>query len=226
MSESGSKLSRFKKLLGGLGKRIYNWRETKESMNFLSYMYETIIEEYADIFHGDYEKAIDTLIELVRPMTEELISKLLTEVKILGVPFSSFLTQNVNDLPYIVETVLYAIFGSWAPNVYEKPFLIPAAKSDQHVDEIVIRYTKCPFCCNTTIPPEKLGKQRYGKFTCLTFEQCIQLTQDYTSKACTVVGRETRCFLQGDTIGEMRFWIYPNDKLNLMEFNEFLKKIK
>jgi hypothetical protein len=226
MSESGPKLSRFKRLLGGLGKRIYNWRETKEPMNFLSYMYETIIEEYADIFNGDYEKSIEFLIELVRPMTEELIAKLLTEVKVLGVPFSDFLTQNVNDLPYIVETVLYAIFGSWARNVYEKPILVPAARSEQHVDEIVVRYNKCPFCCNTTIPPEKMGKERYGKFTCLTFEQCIQLAQDYVGKEVTVVGRETRCFHQGDTIGEMRFWIYPNDQLQLMESNEYLKKLK
>lgn len=226
MSESGAKLSRFKRLIGGLGKRIYNWRETKESMNFLSYMYETIIQEYADIFNGDYGKAIDFLIEIVRPMTEELISKLLTEVKVLGVPFSDFLTQNVNDLPYIVETVLYAIFGSWSKNVYEKPILIPAAQSEQHVDEIVIRYNKCSFCCNTMIPPEKLGKQRYGKFTCLTFEQCIQLAQDYAKREVKVIGRETKCFHQGDQTGEMCFWLYPKDNLQLMESNEFLKKLK
>ena len=86
-------LGRFKKLLGGFGKRVYNWRETKESMNFLSYMYESIVEEYADIFEGDYEKSMDTLIELVRPMSEEIVSKLLLEVKVMGVPFKSYITK-------------------------------------------------------------------------------------------------------------------------------------
>jgi len=223
---SKSKLSRFKKMLGGLGKRIYHWRETKESMNFLSYMYETIIQEYADIFDDDYEKSIDTLIEMVRPMTEELVSKLLTEVKVLGVPFSSFLSQNVNDLPFIIETVLFAIFGSWSKSVYKKPILIPAAESKSHVDEIIIQAKQCPFCCNTMILPEKLGMQRYGKFTCLTFEQCIQQVEDYTGNDCEVVGRETQCFLQGDPIGEFRFWLYPRNRLDLKESNEYLKKLK
>jgi hypothetical protein len=64
-----SELSRFKKMLGGLGKRLYNWRETKESMNFLSFMYETILEEFTEINGGDYEKGMDKLINLVAPMS-------------------------------------------------------------------------------------------------------------------------------------------------------------
>jgi len=221
-----TKLSRFKKILGGLGKRIYHWRETKESMNFLSYMYETIIQEYADIFDGDYENSIETLIEMVRPMTEELVSKLLTEVKVLGVPFSSFLTQNVDDLPYILETILYAIFGSWAKEVYKKPVLIPAAESKSQVDEIIIQAMRCPFCCNTMIQPDQLGMQRYGRFTCLTLEQCLQQVEDFVGNDCEVIGRETQCFLQGDSIGEFRFWIYPRNRLDLKESNEYLKKLK
>lgn len=221
-----SKLSGFRKMLGGLGKRIYHWRETKESMNFLSYMYETIIQEYADIFEGDYEKSVETLIEMVKPMTEELISKLLTEVKVLGVPFSSFITQNINDLPYLIETVLFAIFGSWAKTVYKKPILIPAAESKYHVDEIILNFNMCPFCCNTMISPEKVGQQRYGNFTCLTFEQCIQQVEDYAGNDVEVVGRETQCFLQGDPVGEFRFWIYPRNRPDLKESNEYLEKIK
>ena len=217
-------LGRFKKLLGGLGKRIYHWRETKESMNFLSFMYETIMQEYAEIY-GDYEKSIDHLVELVKPMTEELVAKLLSEIKVMGVSASSFITQNVDDLPYIIETVIYAIFGSWS-KIYSKPKLIPAAESASGVDEIIITFDKCPFCCNTMIKPEQLGAHHYGKFTVLTFEQCIQQVQDYAELDNTVVARETKCFLNGDPYGEFYFWIYPNDKLHLMEQNEVLKRIK
>ncbi len=220
-------LSRFKKLLGGLGKRLYHLRESKEKMNFLSYMYETIIEEYADIHGGNYENAIDHLIELIKPMSIEVISKLLLDVKVAGVPYKSLITKSLEDLPYLMETSLYAIFGNWATKVFEKqPVLIPASESAEKVPTIVLLIKECPFCSYTTISPEKLGAHKYGKFLCLTTEQMLQATEDYIGNEYTVVGRETKCFLNGDDRGEMRFWFYPNDKLDLMEKNEYLKKIK
>lgn len=97
-------------------------RESKESMNFLSFMYETIIEEYADIYDGDYEKAMDYLIELVRPMSEQIISKMLLEVKVAGVEFKSLISKSIDDVPYLTETLLYAVFGSWATEVFKNQF--------------------------------------------------------------------------------------------------------
>ena len=219
-------LSRFRKMLGGIGKRVYHWRETKESMNFLSFMYETILEEYADIFNGDYEKSMDTLIDLVAPMSAEVVSKLLFSVKVLGVEFKTLITKDVNDLPYIVETTLFAVFGSWSKKVFKKPVLIPAYMSDQRVDTIVIEMTQCPFCCNTMIPPEKLGAHKYGKLLVLTIEQMVQTMEDYAGNDFQVVGREIKCFHRGDPYGEIRIWYYPRDKLELMESNEFLRDIK
>ena len=219
-------LSRFKKLLGGLGKRLYHLREAKEKMNFLSYMYETIIEEYADIHNGDYANAMDHLVELIKPMSEEVISKLILDVKVAGVPFKSFITKNLEDLPYIIETALFAIFGKWAKKVFLKPALIPASESPEKVTTIVLLMNECPFCSYTTISPEKLGAHKYGKFLCITVEQMLQAVQDYIENKYTVVGRETKCFLSGDSQGEMRFWLYPNDNLNLMDQNRYIKEIK
>jgi len=219
-------LGRFKKLLGGLGKRIYNWRESKESINFLSYMYESIIWEYADIFDGDYEKSMDYLIELVRPMSQEVVSKLLLEVKVLGVPFKSYITKNIEDIPYIVETALYAVFGSWSKKVFKKPILIPAAESEEKVDTIVLEMTQCPFCCNTIIPPEKFGLHKYGKFIVLTIESMTQTMQDYAGNDFQVVGREIKCFHNGDPNGEIRLWLYPRDKPELMDANKYLTMIQ
>ncbi len=221
-----SELSRFKKFLGGLGKRLYHMRETKESINFLSYMYETILEEYADIFGGDYERSMDHLIELVRPMSEEVIAKLLLEVKVAGVEFKSLITTNIDDWPYLTETVLYAVFGSWAQKVFKKPILIYDTESFEHVHTIILKLNECPFCCNTMIPPKKLGAHKYGKLLCLTIEQMMQCIQDYAGLNFKVVGRETRCYHAGDSEGEMRIWFYPNDDLELMEKNDHLKKIK
>ena len=226
MGENMGDLGRFKKLLGGIGKRIYNWKETKESMNFLSFMYETILEEYAEILNGDYEAAMDTLIDLVKPMSQEVVSKLLTEVKVLGVPFKTFITQNSQDLPYIIETTLYAIFGSWSGKVFNKPVLIPASESAQGVDTIIITLNMCPFCCNTIIPKQALGKHNYGKLLTLTVEQMLQTMEEYAGNDYLVVGRELKCFLNGDSHGELDFWLYPRDQLDLMEKNSYLKSIK
>jgi hypothetical protein len=221
-----SELSRFKKMLGGLGKRLYNWRETKESMNFLSFMYETILEEFTEINGGDYEKGMDKLINLVAPMSAEVISKLLFEVKVLGVPFKSFITKNLNDLPYIIETALFAIFGSWSTKVFKKPVLIPASESKQQVDTIIIEIMECPFCCNTMIPPEKLGAHKYGKLLCLTIEQMIQSVEDYAGNDFNVVARELKCFHTGDSHGELRLWLYPRDQPALLDSNDYLRLIK
>ncbi|HUX99816.1 MAG TPA: hypothetical protein VMV49_09700 [Candidatus Deferrimicrobium sp.] len=219
-------LGRFKKLLGGLGKRLYNWKETKESMNFLSFMYETILEEYAGIFNGDYETAMDTLIDLVRPMSEEVVSKLLTEVKVLGIPFKTFITQNAGDLPYIISTTLYAVFGAWSEKVFNKPVLIPASESAQRVDTIIITLNMCPFCCNTIIPKQALGTHNYGKLLTLTIEQMVQTMEDYAGNDYMVVARELKCFLNGDSHGELQVWLYPRNQLDLMEQNPYLKSIK
>ncbi|MHA1130630.1 MAG: hypothetical protein ACTSQI_06575 [Candidatus Helarchaeota archaeon] len=219
-------LGRFKKMLGGLGKRIYNWRETKESMNFLSYMYQSIVEEYADIFNGDYEKSMDTLIDLVRPMSAEVVSKLLLEVKVMGVPFKSYITKNLEDLPYIIETALYAVYGSWSKKMFEKPVYIPASKSEYGVDTIVLKYNQCPYCCNTMIPAEKFGKHHYGKLQVLTIEQMTQVMQDFAGNDFEVIGRETKCFHRGDDYGEIQLWLYPRSNPQLREKNELLKLIK
>ncbi len=223
---SEKKLSRFKRMLGGLGKRVYNWRESKESMNFLSYMYESIIWEYADIFNGDYEKAMDTLIELIRPMSAEIVSKLLLEVKVMGVPFKSLITPNLEDVPYIIETALYAVFGSWSKIVFDKPIYILAEESPEQVPTYVLNVNECPFCCNTTIPAKNFGAHRYGKLLVLTVEQMNQAMMDYIGNEYQVVARETMCFHNGDPHGEIRVWLYAPDQMHLMDLNNFIKSIK
>jgi hypothetical protein len=76
------------------------------------------------------------------------------------------------------------------------------------------------------IPPEKFGMHRFGKTVAVTIEQMVQLSQDFLEHNFQVVAREVRCFHQGDPYGEIRVWLYPRDKQNLMQFNEYLKKIK
>ena len=219
-------LSRFKKLVGNLGKRVYNWRETKESMIFFSFMYETILHEYADLFSGDYEEAMDTYIEMIEPMSMEVVTKLLTEVKVMGVAFKSFITKNLKDLPYIMEMSIHAMFGSWGSKIFGKPILISAMFSDQDVDTIILKIIQCPFCNFTMLNPEQLGTHNYGKLLCLTIEQMLQAVEDFAGNEYKVIGREVKCCLNGDPTGEMRFWLYPPDKLHLMEANEYLKKVK
>ena len=70
------------------------------------------------------------------------------------------------------------------------------------------------------------GRHRFGKVLTLTIEQMLQLAQDFLENDFQVVARETKCFHQGDPYGEIQSWMYPRDKLELMDKNPYIKSIK
>ncbi len=220
----------FKKMLGNVGKRIYNWKAEKQSIHLFSCMVQAIVAEFADIFKGDYEKSMDTLIELVRPMSEEVIATLLLETSVMGIPLKKLITKDTKDLPWIIVIALYAVFGKGSEAIFKKPTLIPKEKSAEQVDTLVIELKKCPFCYSTMFPPDRFGAHRYGKLLTLTIEQMIQVIEDYMKNDFQVVARETKCFHKGDVLSnamaEIRVWLYPKQQLDLMESNIYLKQIK
>jgi hypothetical protein len=187
-----------------------------------------MIDTVAETCNGNYEEAMDKLIGLVAPTSEEIIYELMFGTAVMGVSFKKLANKfrNPDQYPYLLDFALYAIFGSWTKKIFEKTRYIPASKSEEKVDTYILHLKSCPFCYPTMIPSGKFGKHRFGKMIALTTEQMTQQIQDYLQNEVQVVTREVKCFHQGDPYGELRIWLYPRDQLQLMEQNEYLQKIK
>jgi len=214
--------------LGNMGKRVFFRREPKVSLYLTTSMYHTMIDILADSFGGNYEEAMEVLINLTRPLSEEMISSILFGTSVLGMQLKTLLSKfkDLKDFTYFVDLSLYSFFGPWAEKIFGKTKYIPAADSEEQVDSYILRLKSCPFCYPTMGPPEKFGMHRFGKTVALTVEQMIQLSQDFLQHDFQAIAREVRCFHQGDPYGEIRVWLYPRDKQNLIQLNDYLKKIK
>ncbi len=192
-------------------------------------MYQTMIDTMAELKEGDYESAMDELIELVRPSSEEILSALIFETSVWGVKLQNLITKfkSPKDFAYLQDLTLRSVFGKkWVNKIFEKAKYIPAAESEEKVDTYVIKMKSCPFCYPASIPPQKLGKHHFGKFLALTIQQMVQIIQDFFGNEYQVVTRETACFHSGDAYGEIRVWLYPSNKLALMQTNPYIQQIK
>ncbi|MHA1278499.1 MAG: hypothetical protein ACTSQI_13595 [Candidatus Helarchaeota archaeon] len=218
----------FWKILGNIGKRIYYNRETKVSLYLYGAMHHTMIEALAEAHQDNYEEAIDTLIELVKPMSEEVVSSMLFETSVMGMSLQNLIKKfrDLKDFPFFIDMTLFSVFGKWAKKIFSQVKYIPSAQAEQGVDTFVLIMKSCPFCYPTMVPPEKLGKHRFGKVLTLTIEQMTQLALDFLDHEYQVIAREVRCFHRGDTHGEIRIWLYPRDQLALIQENEYLQRIK
>jgi hypothetical protein len=221
-------LTGFWKMLGNIGKRVFFRREPKISLFLTTAMYQTMIDTLAESLGGNYEEAMEILINLTRPLSEEMISNILFGTSVLGIKLKTLLSKfsDFKEFTFFVDLSIYAFFGPSSKEIFGKVRYIPATESEEKVDTYLVRLKSCPFCYPTMVPPEKLGTARFGKTVAVTIEQMIQLSQDFLQHNFQVTARETRCFHHGDPFGEIRVWLYPRDKLDLMQQNAYLKKIK
>ncbi|MHA1265782.1 MAG: hypothetical protein ACTSRS_11170 [Candidatus Helarchaeota archaeon] len=219
----------FWKFLTNIGTNYYYKREPKVSLYLFSAMHQTMIDTIAELSENNYEQAMDTLIELVRPLSEEILSSILFETKVLGIEWKNMIKKFIKpeDYALLLDYTLKSIWGKkWIKEMYIPTQYVTAAESDVGVDTYIIRMKSCPFCYPSTIPPERFGAHRFGKLLTLTIEQMSQLVQDFVGNDVEVVARETRCFHHGDPYGEIRVWFYPRSQPHLKNNNPYLTKIK
>ncbi|MHA1379490.1 MAG: hypothetical protein ACTSRG_14045 [Candidatus Helarchaeota archaeon] len=222
------KLSGFKKMIGSLGKRIFNWKEEKYPINILAVMMEAVVSEYASIHDGDYVAALRNLNEFLGPGGEELVNSMLLDPIVMGMAFKSFMTDDLEDLPWLVQTSMWSLFGKKG---YKRIFggdkgiyLLSASKSEEGVPTIVMNFQKCPFCCNVQITKDELQNEGYGKILEVLFGKMVDVIQESVGNDYKVICKETKCFLLGDDIGEYRIWLYPKEDFSekILQ-NPFLK---
>ncbi|MHA1650701.1 MAG: hypothetical protein ACTSYB_10950 [Candidatus Helarchaeota archaeon] len=218
----------FWKTLGNIGKRLFYKRETKLSLYLFSAMHHTMIDIMANFYEDNYEDAMESLIDLVKPLSEEIISELLFETSVLGVSFKKIISKfkDPKDFAYIIDMAMYSVWGGGFKKIFSKTKYLSAIESSEKVHTYVLMMKSCPFCFLTMVSPEKFGAYRFGKLLTLTIEQIVQLSQDFLGNNFQVVAREVKCFHQGDPCGEIRIWLYPRDNLQLMESNPYLHQIK
>lgn len=216
-----ARLSKFKKMVGNLGKKLYYMKEPKYPINILAVMEEGVIEEYALINNKDYEKGLKELENFLNPAAEQLMTALLLNPAVGGIAFKSFMTKELEDIPWLMGTLLFAMFGKKAYNTIfgKRGFkLIFADESEEKVPTVVVTWQKCPFCCNVKITKEDLKSENYGKIIEVLLSQTVELVEEFVENKYKVICKETKCFLRGDSVGEYRIWLYPEE--------EFEEKIK
>lgn len=222
-------VSFFWKMLGRIGAGYYYNRETKVSLPLFGAMHHVMIDTIAELSGNDYEQGMDTLVELVRPSSEEIITGIIFETKVLGVEWKSLIERfkGVKEFAFLLDLTLATVWGKkWVKKIFEKTRYLSADECDEKVDTYIIRLKKCPFCYPTSLSPERLGAHRFGKFLTLTIQQMTQIIQNFLENDFEVIARETRCFHQGDPFGELRLWLYPRDQLSLKAANPYIQQIK
>ncbi|MHA1383381.1 MAG: hypothetical protein ACTSR3_06465 [Candidatus Helarchaeota archaeon] len=224
------KLSGFKKMVGNMGKRIFNMKEEKYPINILAVMMEAVISEYATIHEGDYIAALRDLDEFLGPGGEELVSSMLLDPIILGIAFKSFMTDDIEDLSWLIQTAMWSLFGKKGyKKIFGKKgiFLLSAEESEEGVPTLVLQFQKCPFCCNVQISKEELQDQGYGKILEVLFGKMAEIIQESVGSNYKVFCKETKCFLLGHDVGEFRIWLYPKENIKeKIKENPYLKDIE
>ena len=224
------KLSGFKKFVGNLGRKIFYWKEEKYPINILAVMMEAVITEYAKIHDGNYVIALENLDEILGPAGEDLVHSMLLEPIVMGRAFSDFMTDDLDDLPWLISTSLYALFGNKGYKIIfgkKGVNLLSETESEEGVTTLVLTFQKCPFCANVSVTQEDLGDKSYGVILESLFGKMVEVIQESVGNDYRVFSLETKCFLRGDDVGEYRIWLYPGDATEeQIRSNPFLKDME
>ncbi|NVM52948.1 MAG: hypothetical protein HWN66_04535 [Candidatus Helarchaeota archaeon] len=204
------KLGKFRKALASLGKRIY-WRFMTKKMNLwmLSSMAYGVTKKYEEIFDGDTGLAVDTFTEQFVNGATSIMYELLGTMKI-------FFSKSLTDLAFLGETALYVIMGPDWEKFFEHPQYIPAEKTDDNIPQLIIRQKMCVLCTGLTpgveIDHTKLRENSYGELLAKALVALLQLIQDYVGNKYTLVVKETKCLLRGDSYNEGVTFFYPKEE--------------
>jgi len=203
------KLGFFRKLIAGLGKRLY-WRISKKMNLFmLSSMAYGVTKKYEEIFEGDTGMAIDTFTEQFVNGANSIMYELLPRMKF-------FFSKSLEDVEFLSDVAMYVILGAKWKKFFGQPIFIPAEKAEDHIPKLIIRFVRCVLCTGLRpgkdIDQAKLRKNSYGELLSRALVSLMQLIQDYVGNEYTLEVKETKCQLRGDSYGEGIVYYLPKKK--------------
>jgi hypothetical protein len=203
------KLNGFRKLIAGLGKRLYWKMSNKMNLYMLSTMAFGVTKVYEEIFNGDTGLAVDTFTEQFMNGANSIMYELLPTMKI-------FFSKSLEDVEFLSGVAMYVILGPKWQNFFGPPKFVPANRSEERVPKLIITYKCCVLCTGlkpgVDIDPAKLRRNSYGELLARALVSLMQLIQDYVGNEYTLEVKETKCRLRGDPYGECLIYFFPKTK--------------
>lgn len=195
------KLGFFRKLLINLGKRLYFRQSGKLNILGLSLMLRELLREYETIT-GNLPSALGEFTKEVEIQSHEVISKMLFEPVMFGTSLEFALSRDLTDTPYSAQALIYGMIGKNYDKFFEYPIMKLSPEGD---GEIIIGMKQCIICgAVTDISQEDLKDKNYGDIVSTLFGTVFKEVWEYMELPYTVIdARETKCFLRGDSCGEI-----------------------
>ncbi|MHA1265413.1 MAG: hypothetical protein ACTSRS_09285 [Candidatus Helarchaeota archaeon] len=201
------KLGFFRKLLIGLGKRIYYRKSEKVNVMGVNLMLREVLRQYTDIIGGKLEEALKIFQEQVAVTADEVITRLIHEPLMLGVSMSFALSRHIQDGPFTIQALIYGMIGKDFNKTFEYPQIV--LNEDQSGYFIVRTKGKACLLCSGArdIPREELGASDYGNILATLFGTIIRQAWSYLESPYELIeAKETKCVLRGDPCGEITIY--------------------
>ena len=172
-------------------------------------MVNHIIKAYANIY-GDYEKALNSIEDLVRTEAKNILVEIMETPIFLGKSMKMLLSKSLDDVAFMAATVFFGILGKDYKKIFEEPEFSIDSKGVGH---LILRMKRCPICTGVhDIKQENLGKKTWGGFLAVLFGEIIELVQEYVENPYHVEAEETKCFMKGDSFGEIVVKLIPKEE--------------
>jgi hypothetical protein len=204
------KLSWFRKLLIGLGKRIYYRKTEKVSVLGVNLMLREVLRQYTEVSTGNLSDALKEFSSQVAITADEVISQLIHEPLMMGVSMSYALSRDIKDGPFTIAALIYGMIGSDFKKTFSYPQLI---LNEDGTGSFIIRTRgrSCILCSGVTdVRAEDLGDRDYGDILSTLFGTIIRQAWNYLESPYELIqAKETRCLLRGDPYGEITISFKP-----------------
>ena len=201
------KLSWFRKQLGAMGKRIYNWRIEKISLFSLNVFIRCLMKMYTSLNNGDHGKGLDQFCEHVEEESKVLIFDMINEPIALGLTMDSIISKEPEDLVYIAATLFWSMIGKNYSDLWDD---LELTKEENGVIKFVMREKVCMICTEETdLTQEMIGDRNYGDIFTSLLVGILSALEEYVDAPYKVTGKETKCLLKGDPHGEITIWLTP-----------------
>ncbi len=196
------KLGFFRKILSKIGKHYLWWKQPKLVGLFLSLTYLEDVKMLMQLTDGTLEDALQDFFELGKVAGHDITYEFLDVGKYV-------FSQNLEDLPKIIETAYYVMTGQ----KFSSCKYLPA--DQDHPIRVVFTLDRCLFCGGlkkeTTIlvNEESMGKQTWGAVISGIVEAAVETIEEYVGNNLEVEVRETKCIMKGDPYAEFTIKLYP-----------------
>lgn len=197
------KLNFIRKLLIGLGKRIYYRKAEKVNVLGVNLNLRAVLRQYTEVL-GSLPAALKEFQDQVAITADEVITQLIHEPLMFGVSMSFALSRYIKDNPFTIQAMIQGMIGKDFKKTFEYPLLeINEDKSGKFM--IRTKGLSCILCSGVKdITAKELEEGSYGNILATLFGTIIRQAWNYVEAPYEVIeAKETKCLLRGDPYGEI-----------------------